>query len=91
MSRKHDASVMGGVQGNREGGSIGRRETVDTAVEESRKETAHRLARYQADERTCLRVIAPQAATAASKVLSLCFTVRNFLIFHFIVSFLSFC
>ena len=43
-SRKRHASIMGGVQGNGEGNS--RRED---AVDESRKEMADRVARFEAD------------------------------------------
>ena len=45
-SRKRHASVTGGVQVNGEGGGNSRRETV---VDESRKETADRLTRYQVE------------------------------------------
>ena len=54
-------------------GDSGRRET---AVRQSRKETADRVAKYQTDDvgRTCLCyvVLVPQTAAAASKVLPLC-------------------
>ena len=57
------------------GGGNGRRET---AVEESRKETADRVARYQTDDvgKTCLpgMILVPRTGAAASKVLFLlCF------------------
>ena len=45
LSKERRISVVGGIQGNGEGGS-GRRET---AVDESRKETADGIARYQTD------------------------------------------
>lgn len=46
LSRQRHASVAGGAQGNGKGGGNSRKET---AVEESRRETADRIARYQAD------------------------------------------
>jgi hypothetical protein len=46
LSRIRHASVSGGARGNRKGGGNSRRET---AVDESRKEMADRVARYQAD------------------------------------------
>ena len=46
LSRQRHASVPGGAQGNGKGGGNSRKET---AVEESRRETADRIARYQAD------------------------------------------
>ena len=46
MSRKRHASTVGGAQGNGKGGSYSPKET---AVDESRKETADRVARYQAE------------------------------------------
>ena len=46
LSRTRHASVTGGAEGNRKGGGNSRRET---AVDESRKEMADRVARYQAD------------------------------------------
>lgn len=47
LRRKRHASVMGSVQGNGEGRGSGRREIV---VDESRKGTADRVARYQVDQ-----------------------------------------
>ena len=46
MTRKRHASAVGGAQGNGKGGGYSRKET---AVDESRKETVDRVARYQAD------------------------------------------
>ena len=46
MSGKRHASAVSGAQGNGRGGGYSRKET---AVDESRKETADRIARYQAD------------------------------------------
>ena len=46
MSRKRHASTVGGAQGNGKGGGYSPKET---AVDESRKETADRVARYQAE------------------------------------------
>ena len=46
MSRKRHASAVGSAQGNGKGGGYSRKET---AVDESRKETVDRVARYQAD------------------------------------------
>ena len=43
---RHGIRYAGGAQGNRKGGGNIRRET---AVDESRKEMADRVARYQAD------------------------------------------
>ena len=47
LSRKRHTSVTGGVQGNGKGTEKSRRETAD--VDQSRKETADKVARYQAD------------------------------------------
>ena len=46
LSRNRHASATGCAQGNRKGGGNSRRET---AVDESGKEMADRVARYQAD------------------------------------------
>ena len=46
LSRNRHASATGGPQGNRKVGGNSRRET---AVDESRKEMADRVLRYQAD------------------------------------------
>ena len=46
LSRKHQASIMGGVQGNGEG--RGNR-VVGKPIDERRKEIADRVARCQAD------------------------------------------
>lgn len=48
LSKQHHASVVGGAQGNGKGGGNSRK---GSAVDESRKETADRVARYhrQAD------------------------------------------
>ena len=46
LSRHRNASATGGPHGNRKGRGDSRRET---AVDESRKEMADRVARYQAD------------------------------------------
>ena len=53
LNRVRRRSVAGGIQGNGEGGGSGRRESV---VDESRKETADRVAKHQTDHvgRTCL-------------------------------------
>ena len=47
MSRNRHASATGGPQGNRKGGWGKSRREI--AVDESRKEMADRVARYQAD------------------------------------------
>ena len=47
MSRNRHASATGGAQGNMKGGGGNSRR--ETAVDESRKEMADRVARYQAD------------------------------------------
>ena len=45
--RKRHASALGGAQGN--GNGEGGNSSQETAVDESRKETADRVARYNAD------------------------------------------
>ena len=47
LSRQRRASAVGGAQGN--GGRGGNRSRTETAVDESRKEMAGRVARHQAD------------------------------------------
>ena len=56
LNRVRRRSVTGGIQGNGEGKGSGRRET---AVDESRKETTDRVAKYQTDYvgRTCLSML----------------------------------
>ena len=83
LSRQRRASAVGGTQGNggrggqqeerNAGGGGGNRSRRETAVEESRKETADRVARHQADYNSewnmPVLLVPPTAPRSVSSVL----------------------